>query len=336
MLSKFLDPKNNVAFLKIFGTEKNKDILIHFLNDVVKFNGGARIQDVTFLKTIQDPEIKAQKTSVVDVLCQDQKGNRYIVEMQVAEEKGFTKRAQYYASKTYSSQLMIKGEYHTLKAVIFLAIADFIMFPKKKGFKSDHVILDKESHENDLKDFSFTFLELPKFTKGIDELSNMIEKWVYFFKHAEETTEEELQKLIDHDQILSRAYEELDRFSWNEEELRAYEGAEKQEGVRLAQLAKKYDDGKAVGEKIGIEKGEKIGIEKGERIGIQKGEKIGIQKGEKIGIQKGEKIGIEKGKKRALLKVARNLSAKGIKVQEIQKLTGLSQQDVLDLRTKKK
>lgn len=308
MLSKFLDPKNNVAFLKIFGTEKNKDILIHFLNDVVKFNKGARLKDVTFLKTIQDPEIQAQKTSVVDVLCEDQKGNRYIVEMQVAEEKGFAKRAQYYASKAYSSQLMIKGEYHALKAVIFLAIADFTMFPKKKAFKSDHVILDQQSHENDLKDFSYTFIELPKFTKGIDELSNITEKWVYFFKHAEETTDEDLRKLIDHDQILSRAYEELDRFSWNEDELRAYEEAEKQEGVRIAQFAKKYDDGVAVGEKIGIEKGERIGIEKG------------------------EKIGIEKGEKRALLKVAKNLLAKGTKAQEIQRLTGLSKQEVLDLQ----
>lgn len=258
MLNKFLDPKNDVAFKKIFGTEKNKDILIHFLNDVIEFDHGTRIADVSFLPTIQDPEIWAQKTSIVDILCKDEQGNCYIVEMQVAEEKGFTKRAQYYASKAYSSQLMIKGEYHTLKAVIFLAISNFIMFPKKKEFKSDHVILDKKSYEHDLKDFSFTFLELPKFKKSIEELSNITEKWMYFFKHAEETTQEELTKLIDHDKILGRAYEELDRFSWNEDELRAYDQEEKYEGVLIAQLAKKFDDG----EKIGLEKGEKLGEKK--------------------------------------------------------------------------
>ena len=86
------------------------------------------------------------------------------------------------------------GEYHDLKEVIFLAISDFIMFPQKKNYKSDHVMLDEESHENDLKDFSFTFLELPKFNKEIDQLSNMTEKWSYFFKHAEETSEEDLKK----------------------------------------------------------------------------------------------------------------------------------------------
>ena len=69
MLSKFLDPKNDVAFRKIFGNEKNKDILIHFLNDVITFKDGGPITDVTFLKTLQDPEIASKKTSFVDILC---------------------------------------------------------------------------------------------------------------------------------------------------------------------------------------------------------------------------------------------------------------------------
>lgn len=62
MFSKFLDPKNDVAFKKIFGTEKNKDILIHFLNDMFTFKEGGRIRDVTFLKTHQDPVTAAKKT----------------------------------------------------------------------------------------------------------------------------------------------------------------------------------------------------------------------------------------------------------------------------------
>ena len=248
MLSKFLDPKNDVAFRKIFGTEKNKDILIHFLNDVVKFEKGARIKDVTFLKTIQDPEIKANKTSIVDILCTDQKDNCYIVEMQVAEEKGFVKRAQYYASKAYISQMNVKGRYHALKAVIFLAIANYVMFPKKKDCKSDHVILDRKSHENDLKDFSFTFLELPKFKKRIDQLSKTTERWFYFFKHAEETSQEDLHKLVEQDKIIGRAYEELDRYSWSEAELLEYDQAEKYEGAYIASLEHKFDEGKIEGE----------------------------------------------------------------------------------------
>ena len=132
MLSKFLDPKNDVAFRKIFGSEKNKDILIHFLNDVLTFQERGRIVNITFLKTIQDPETAAKKSSIVDILCTDQNGSRYIVEMQVAKDKGFIKRVQYYASKAYISQTHVGGKYQDLKEVIFLAISDCIIFPKKE------------------------------------------------------------------------------------------------------------------------------------------------------------------------------------------------------------
>ena len=230
-------------FKKIFGSEKNKDILIHFLNDMIIFPGDGPIQSVTFLKAAQDPEIAAQKTSIVDILCRDEEGNSYIVEMQVAKDKAFAKRAQYYASKVYTSQMQMGQEYCNLKEVIFLAIVDFVMFPNKKAYKSDHMILDKESYENDLKDFSFTFLELPKFTKEIEELSNITEKWAYFFKHADETSEDELKQLIGEDEIIERAYEELNRFRWDERELLTYEQADMQERVYYGALAQKLDEG---------------------------------------------------------------------------------------------
>ena len=65
MITKFLDPKNDVAFKKIFGTERNQDILIHFLNDMIVFKEKKPIKQVTFLKTVQDPEIAVKKTSIV-------------------------------------------------------------------------------------------------------------------------------------------------------------------------------------------------------------------------------------------------------------------------------
>ncbi len=80
-ISKFLDPKNDVAFRRIFGTEKNKDILIHFLNDILGFTGKDEVKEIEFLSTIMDPEIASKKQSIVDVLCRDSSGNRYIIEM---------------------------------------------------------------------------------------------------------------------------------------------------------------------------------------------------------------------------------------------------------------
>ena len=247
MLGKFLDPKNDVAFRKIFGTEKNQDILIRLLNDVIIFQENRPITKVTFLKTVQDPDIAAQKTSIVDILCEDDLGCKYIVEMQVAKTAGFEKRAQYYASKAYCCQVHVGGAYHTLKEVIFLAIADYIMFPEKQDYKSDHILLDKKTLEHNLKDFSYTFIELPKFTKTIDELDTFTEKWCYFFRHAEETSPEDLKKLIGNDEILERVYHELNRFHWTPQELQDYERAEKAKNDYISSLMQSHIEGKAEG-----------------------------------------------------------------------------------------
>ena len=266
-LSKFLDPKNDFAFKRIFGTEKNQDILIHFINDILGFEGDARIQSVTFLKTTQDPDIAAKKQSLIDVLCTDEIGRQYIIEMQVARTAGFEKRAQYYAAKAYSRQLDRGEGYSSLKEVIFIAITDFVMFADKSGYYSTHCLLDKETYSQDLKDFSFTFLELPKFNKTIDELSNLIEKWAYFFKHAEETNEAELGQIAGDDGVILRAYEALNRFSWTEIELNTYEQEEKRERDAQAILEQKLMDaearGKAEGEAIGEARGKAEGKAEG-------------------------------------------------------------------------
>ena len=310
MLGKFLDPKNDVAFRKIFGSEKNQDILIHFLNDILVFNGKDPICAVTFLKTIQDPEIASKKTSIVDILCTDDKGCNYIVEMQVAGTTGFEKRAMHYASKTYCSQANIGDKYHDLKEVIFLAIADYVMFPEKKSYKSDHVILDKETYEHDLKDFSFTFIELPKFLKTVDELSTLGEKWCYFFKHAEETSPEDLKKLIGSDEIIERVYQELNRFFWNEEELLAYDRAEKAKNDYLSSMEKKFMDGKAEGEAEGEARGRAEERAKAEE------EKAALQ------------AKAEQEKLSAIKDVARNLLKLGVSIPVIQSTTQLSKEEI--------
>ena len=288
MISKFLDPKNDIAFRRIFGSERNKDILIHFINDILVFKEAVPIVDVTFLKTIQDPEIISKKTSIVDVLCEDQHKNKYIVEMQVAKEKGFEKRAQYYAAKAYANQANVKGKYENLKEIVFIAISEFVMFKDKPGFKSDHVILDRDSHEHDLKDFSFTFLELPKFKKTKDELRNITDKWMYFFKGCAETLPEDLEKIIGSDQIMERAYHELDRYYWNEEELFSYEQAEKYEGTYNASMAQKFDEG----------------------------------------LEKGREEGIEKGKEEKVKAIARSKKTEGKSAQEIAEWTGLTIEEI--------
>ena len=182
----------------------------------------------------------------------------------------------YYAAKAYASQLNIGEKYSKLKEIIFLAITDFVMFPDKPDYKSDHVILDKTSHSHDLKDFYFSFLELPKFTKNIDELNNRVEKWAYFFKHAEATSEAELARIVESDKVIKQAYEALNRFSWSEIELNTYEAEEKRERDAQAILDQNALEAEAKGEA----KGKAEGLAEGKAEGLAEGLSKGIAKGE--------------------------------------------------------
>lgn len=270
--SKYLNPKNDIAFKKIFGTEKNKDILIHFLNDMISSNAESPIEEVTFLNTTQDPDVKAQKTSVVDVLCKDVRGEFYIVEMQVARQSGFEKRAQYYASKTYCSQMVPGGEYSHLKKVIFFAIIDFCLFPNNEEYICEHVIMDKKTHSHDLKDFSFTFLELPKFNKKPNELTSMMDKWAYFFKHAALWQPEDVYLLTkDEGRIFERVYHELDKFHWNPADVMGYDQMEKYTNAYWGTIDFKYQEGRKEGKEEGKEEGRKEGKEEGRKEGKEEG-----------------------------------------------------------------
>ena len=177
-LERFLNPKNDLAFKRIFGTEKNQDILIHFLNDILKLSKSP-IQTIRFLPTVQIPEVAVQKMSAIDVLCEDQSAKRFIVEKQVESEPGFEKHAQYYAAKAYVEQRGKEHDYADLKSITFLAITSHTLFPNKDAYLSQHQMLDIETHEHDLVEFNFSFLELSKFKKKKHELSNLIDKWDY-------------------------------------------------------------------------------------------------------------------------------------------------------------
>ena len=311
MLTKFLDPKNDFAFKRVFGTEKNKDILIQFLNDILNHRYIGQISEVTFLPPAQEPEVAASKQSIVDVLCRDQSGMQYIVEMQVAESAGFEKRAQFYASKAYSSQLFKGDDYNELREVIFLAITDFVMFPKKLAIKSDHIILNKLTHAHDLEDLYFTFIELPKFSKKIAELSSMPEKWYYYLRHAPETSPADYAKLVSDAPALKRAYDELERFSWSQEELLTYEKVIKRNRDSAALLLAQF--------------------QKGEQKGKERGMKQGKEEGIAIGKEEGKEEGKAQGAEETKQSMARQMLQEGEPIEKIVRWTGLSEETIHSL-----
>jgi predicted transposase/invertase (TIGR01784 family) len=221
----FADIKNDIAFRKIFGNETKTEILLSFLNAVLKLEGIKQIVWVEILNPYQLPRMAGSKTTILDVRAKDQAGNFYIVEMQVTDRAGLDKRIVYYGAKSYASQLDAGENYYQLKPVIFIGILDF-EYMQNPHYLSRHLILDADTQEHKLKDLEFTFIELPKFNKSEQELQTLTEKWIYFIKNAADLN---LIPASVNDEGLKSAYEEADRHTWTRKELEEYEYARMRE-----------------------------------------------------------------------------------------------------------
>jgi len=180
---KFADPKNDIAFKKIFGDENHKEVLISFLNAVLDFQGEQTIVDVELANPYQVPKIEALKETILDIKATNQKQEHFIVEMQKKDLGDFTKRSLYYTAKAYVNQLDAGKNYHKLKKVYFIGLLNFTMFEGGSCI-SRHLILNQETNTQDLDDFEFCFIELPKFSTPLVELNTLLDKWLYFIKNA--------------------------------------------------------------------------------------------------------------------------------------------------------
>ncbi|MDX1959521.1 MAG: Rpn family recombination-promoting nuclease/putative transposase [Leptospiraceae bacterium] len=216
---KFADPKNDVAFRKIFGNEAKKVILISFLNSVLSLEGDRKIIELYFRNTFQLPRVAGLKSSIIDVNVKDQSGTTYIVEMQLSEVVSFDKRVQYYVSKEYSSQIEKGDDYSKLTPVVLVGILEFDYF-KGNNYLTRHVVLNIETLENELKDINFNFIELPKFKKELNECKTLTDKWIYFIKNAENL---DVIPPDVNDEGLKEAYTESDKHNWTKEELASYD-----------------------------------------------------------------------------------------------------------------
>jgi len=65
----FADPKVDMSFKMLLGDERNKAILINFLNHMLEFKGSDQIKDVTLTPTNLPKSSKNEISSEVDVLC---------------------------------------------------------------------------------------------------------------------------------------------------------------------------------------------------------------------------------------------------------------------------
>jgi len=289
---KFVNPKNDVAFKKIFGSEEKKEILISFLNAVLDLRDDREIEDIEILNPYQTPKIEVLKYTLLDIKARDKRGITFIVEMQVENVAAYAKRFLYYASKAYVSQIERGEDYPKLNQVIFIGILDFSGF-SGEDYLTRHLILNSHTLQREIKDLEFNFIELPKFNKSEAELETVLDKWVYFLKNAADL---EVIPANADTPALQSAYEIANRFGWTAEELEAYDywGMKAQDARGSVEVAR------------------------------QEGWQEGHQEGRQEGWQEGHQEGHQEGAQSRSLEIARKMLAKGHDLAEISELTGLS------------
>ncbi|MCK5808359.1 PD-(D/E)XK nuclease family transposase [bacterium] len=187
----FINPYTDFGFKRLFGTEKNKDILIDFLNELLR-NEEDSIKNITFMNNEQIGAFDNDRRAVFDIVCENEKGEKFIVEMQKAKQLYFKDRALFYASFPIREQAK-RGDWNfKLKAVYTIAILDFV-FDEGKNDPDKFLYLVKLTDVDTKKVFydklTFVYLEMPKFKKSLAECKTRFEKWIYILKNLASMTE---------------------------------------------------------------------------------------------------------------------------------------------------
>jgi len=264
---KFVDPKNDFAFKKIFGDETKKEILISLLNAILDFKGKKTIVSLEILNPFQVPKIPDLKNTILDIRAKNQDNEEFIVEMQKKDLNNFEKRSLYYTSKAYVAQLDKREDYSLLNKVYFIGILNFNMFKDEiinntqdnDAYISRHLILNKKTLKQEIKDFEFTFIELKKFKKELSQLDTILDKWIYFIKNANDLT------------MIPAQYETLEEFkeafivanqlNWDKDEIEVYDYVKKNEIDDINALKTAEEKGVVKGIEQGIEQ-ERLNSEK--------------------------------------------------------------------------
>src|SRR5262245_58258803 len=115
MPMRYLDPKNDVTFKKIFA--EHAELLVDFLNAILPLPGDSPIVTIEYLSPEQSPDIPIFKSTIVDIRCCDAQNRQFVVEMQMDWTAAFMSRMVFNASKAYIKQLERGEDYKLLQPV---------------------------------------------------------------------------------------------------------------------------------------------------------------------------------------------------------------------------
>lgn len=219
---KYINPFTDYGFKKLFGEEPNKDLLLDFLNVLLKDEQG-EIKELTYLKNEHLGTTEVDRKAIFDLYCENEKGEKFIVELQKTKQNFFKDRTIYYSTFPIREQAKRADWNYELKAVYTIAILDFVFDEDKndpKKFRYDIKLTDTETREVFYDKLTFIYLEMPKFNKTVDELETRFDKWLYVIRNLNR-----LDRVPDRlrERVFEKLFETAEIAKFTPEEIRSYE-----------------------------------------------------------------------------------------------------------------
>jgi len=257
-VEKYINPFTDYGFKKLFGEELNKDLLLDFLNELLKEEQG-QIVELTYLKSEHLGTTELDRKAIFDLYCENEKGEKFIVELQKSKQNFFKDRTVYYSTFPIREQAKRADWNYELKAVYTIAILDFVFNEDKNDpdkFRYDIKLTDVETKKVFYDKLTFIYLEMPKFNKTVDQLETRFDKWLYVIRNLNriQRVPEKLQE-----QIFDKLFEAAEIAKFTPEQVRSYEDSLKY----YRDLKNSLDTAKEEGREEGLVEGLEKGIEKG-------------------------------------------------------------------------
>lgn len=243
---KYLDPKADLTFKKIFGN--HPDLLISLLNALLPLKEDQKIEGVEYLPTEMIPVDPIHKDTIVDVRCKDVLGRQFVVEMQMAWTDAFKQRVLFNASKAYVSQAEMGTRYKDLQPVYSLNLVNDIFEKDMSDCIHNYRIVHDKDTNKVIEGLCFTFIELPKFEPHTMKEKRMTILWLRFLTEINDKTKEAPAELLENPEI-NKALEEVKISAFTDAELRAYDKFWDIVSSEKTLLEGTYDEGVQEGER---------------------------------------------------------------------------------------
>ena len=248
-MAKYLDPKADLTFKKIFG--EHPDLVISLLNALLPFSEDQKITEIEYLLSELTPDNPMRKNSIVDVRCKATDGRQFIVEMQMEWTTAFKQRVLFNASKAYVRQLKKSKKYHLLQPVYSLSLVNDVFENDIEDFYHYYRLVHEEHTEKVIDGLHLVFVELPKFKSHTISEKKMQVLWLRFLTEIGEDTKDVPEELIENAEV-KQAIEIVEESAYTDEELAQYDKF--WDAIRVEQA---FVDEAEIRYGIGIKKGVK-------------------------------------------------------------------------------